>query len=283
MSSSGVPKFMPRAYPSGQVPHLVACVANLSEGRRADVLDELASAAGGDLLDLHRDPHHHRSVFTMVDEEAPRAVARLAVERLDLGSHSGVHPRIGVVDVVPFVPLGETPMARAVAARDRFAAWAASELGIPCFLYGQERSLPEVRRGAFVTLNPDTGPAQPHPTAGACAVGARPALVAYNLWLAGADLARARAIARELRSPSVRALGLPVGDAVQVSVNLLAPGDFGPADVFDAVAARAPVARAELVGLIPEAVLHGIDRARWLELDLGEDRTIETRLADRVA
>ena len=142
-----------------------------------------------------------------------------------------------------------------MAARDSFASWAGAELGLPCFLYGPERTLPEVRRGAFSVLSPDAGPSDPHPTAGACAVGARRPLVAYNLWLESAGLDVARAIARSLRGPAVRALGLPVGDSVQVSMNLVDPLVVGPADVYDQVAAIARIARAELVGLVPRAVL----------------------------
>jgi glutamate formiminotransferase len=190
-----------------------------------------------------------------------------------------VHPRLGVVDVVPFVPLDGESMASAVGARDAFAAWAASELGVPCFLYGPERSLPEVRRRAFVDLRPDTGPPAPHPTAGACCVGARPVLVAYNVWLSTADVAVARRVAAAVRSPELRALGLACGDRVQVSMNLVQPLVVGPADAYDAVAALAPPAGAELVGLVPSAVLDRIPPSRWPELDLTRDRTIEARLA----
>ncbi|MGH9244539.1 MAG: glutamate formimidoyltransferase [Acidimicrobiales bacterium] len=260
---------------------MLECVVNVSEGRRADVLASLAHAAGHDLLAVHGDADHHRAVFTLVGEDAPRAVTRAAVDLIDLRGHRGVHPRIGVVDVVPFVPLGGASMVEAVAARDRFAGWAAEELDLPCFLYGPERPLPEVRREAFASLLPDRGPPAPHPTAGACAVGARPVLVAYNVWLADADLDRARSIAREVRGPAVRALALPVGRGVQVSMNLLAPSEVGPADAYDAVNARAPAARAELVGLVPEVVLRAIDPSRWDELDLAPDRTIEARLALR--
>jgi glutamate formiminotransferase/glutamate formiminotransferase/formiminotetrahydrofolate cyclodeaminase len=270
---------MHRAYPSADRSHLLECVVNVSEGRRADVIGELAGLAGPALLDVHRDPDHNRAVLTLVGEGAPMAVAAGAVERLDLRAHTGAHPRIGVVDVVPFVPLGTSTMADAVAARDRFASWAGEALGLPCFLYGPERSLPDVRRTAFVDLAPDTGPPAPHPTAGACAVGARPPLVAYNVWLDGADLPVARAIARELRGRSVRALGLEVGSHVQVSMNLVEPDVVGPDAVYDEVAARASVARAELVGLLPDAVLRRVDPARWAELDLNPERTIESRLA----
>jgi len=270
---------MARAYPSDEAGHLLECVVNVSEGRRDDVIDELARVAGGALLDVHRDAHHHRAVLTMVGEAAPMAVAERAVQLLDLRVHAGAHPRFGVVDVVPFVSLGRVTMAEAIAARDRFAAWAGSELKLPCFLYGPDRSLPDVRRLAFAELAPDTGPAAPHPTAGACAVGARMPLVAYNLWLAGSDLERARAVARGLRGPAVRALGLRLGNHVQVSMNLVEPDRVGPDDVFDEVDRQVPVARAELVGLLPDAVLRRIDPARWAELDLSPERTVEARLA----
>ena len=260
---------------------MLECVVNLSEGRDQDVLDQLASVCGADLLDRHCDPDHNRSVFTLIGEVAPRALAREAVARLDLTDHAGAHPRLGVVDVVPFVPLGEASLDGAVAARDAFAAWAGRELLVPCFRYGPERTLPEVRRRAFVDLEPDTGPLTPHPTAGAACVGARSFLVAYNVWLAEPDLDLARRVAAAVRSPAVRALGLACGRRVQVSMNLIDPFTVGPADAFDAVAARAPVAGAELVGLVPAAILDRVPAGRYEELDLGAERTIESRLARR--
>jgi glutamate formiminotransferase len=207
-----------------------------------------------------------------------------------------------VVDVVPFValpPLRRAPgeagapsadPALAVTARDLFAAWAGTELSVPCFRYGPMpdgtvRTLPEIRRQAFGSMRPDTGPGRPHPTAGATAVGARPVLVAYNLWLAGSDITAAREIARAIRQPSVRALAFDLGHAVQVSCNLLNPSVLGPAQAFDEVAARLPrgsagIERAELVGLVPEVVLATTPRGRWRELAIGPDVTIEARLAD---
>jgi glutamate formiminotransferase len=244
-------------------------------------LERVVAPAGSALLDLHTDADHNRSVLTLAgaDVEATvRAVAAEAVAAIDLRTHEGAHPRIGALDVVPFVALEGSGPADALGARDRFADWAGAQLGLPCFLYGPERTLPEIRRGAWAELAPDTGPAVPHPTAGACAVGAREVLVAYNLWLAEPDLPRAKAIAAELRSPAVRALGLRVGTAVQVSLNLVDPARFGPADAYDAVAARARIARAELVGLVPRAVLAPIDEGRWEQLDVSADRTIEARL-----
>jgi glutamate formiminotransferase len=166
-----------------------------------------------------------------------------------------------------------------VAARDRFLDWMAADLGVPGFAYGPERTLPDVRRLAFRVLPPDRGPARPHPSAGATAVGARPLLVAWNVSLADPDLALAQRIARDIRGPRLRALGLPVGRRVQVSMNLVAPEELGPAEAWDLVAERAAVAGAELVGLVPQSVLERIDPERWAELDLAEDRTIESRLA----
>jgi glutamate formiminotransferase len=306
------------------------CVVNVSEGRDQHLLHELAGACEDVLLDVHSDLDHHRSVFTLagppdVVQEAVRSLARAAVEMLDLSSHDGAHPRFGVVDVVPFVPLEklETPLGPpeglgspdrletplepigaphsgshlgpAVAARDAFASWAGRTLHLPCFLYGplpsgQVRTLPEVRRDAFVALRPDVGPRAPHPTAGAVAVGARPLLVAYNIWLDGADLALARELAAGVRGPSVRALGFALRSGVQVSCNLLDPFAVGPAEIYDRVATLlqaagpdhspgAVIRRAELVGLIPAAAMERIPVERWAELDLSPDRTIEARLA----
>lgn len=260
---------------------MLECVVNVSEGGRSDVLAGLAEAAGGALRDLQADAAHGRSVFTLIGpeaEEGARSLAARAVEVLDLRTHHGAHPRFGVVDVVPFVPLEGTGMEEAVGARDGFARWAAGALGLPCFLYGPERDLPHVRRHAFRDLAPDTGPGRPHPTAGAAAVGARPVMVAYNLWLDGSGLERAREAARRLRGPAVRALAFHLGGAVQLSFNLVDPARFGPADAYDGAAALGlRIARAELVGLAPAAVLEAVDRGRWEQLDLSPDRTIEAR------
>lgn len=262
---------------------MLEAVVNVSEGRDLGVLDELAAAAGPDLLDLHRDPHHHRSVLTLVGEEAPRRVAAAAVARIDLRAHAGVHPRIGAVDVVPFVPLQGSTMDDAVAARDAFCEWAGTQLALPCFRYGPERSLPDVRRQAWSTLAPDCGPGAAHPTAGACAVGARDLLVAYNVWLAEARLDLARRVAAAVRGDGIRALGLAVGGRVQVSMNLVEPFRVGPDRAWDRVAEHAAVAGAELVGLVPSAVLERTPEGRWRDLDLAPDRTIEARLAVRDA
>lgn len=265
---------------------MLECVVNVSEGRDTDLLSSLSGAAGPELLDVHTDPDHNRSVFTLVGTDAPRRLAMAAVSALDISRHEGVHPRLGVVDVVPFVPLAGSTMADALAARDEFARWAADELGVPCFLYGPDRTLPEVRRRAWRDLAPDVTPVgndAPHPTAGAMCVGARNILVAWNVWL-DADLDTAREIARRVRTGSIRTLGLQTGRYVQVSINLVDPLAHGPAEAWDAVAVEAQslgtvVMRSELVGLVPRAVLDATEESRWEELDLSIDRTIEARLA----
>ncbi len=286
------------------MPLIFECVVNLSEGRDQPVLDELAAAAGPSLLDLHRDADHNRSVLTLAgpaEAVVPgvRALAAAAVERLDLRTHHGAHPRLGVLDVVPFVPYepgarAPDDLTAAVALRDDFARWLGTELGVPSFLYGplaggRTRTLPEVRRHAFSTdgspderLVPDEGPARADPRAGATAVGARRVLVAYNVWVSSAEVARR--VAPLVRGTHVRALGLTVGHRAQVSCNLIDPERHGPDRLYDDVAARVAeaggtVEGAELVGLVPEMVLTAVPRSRWAELDLSEGSTVESRLS----
>ena len=254
---------------------------NVSEGRNRDVIVRLASAVSGNLLDVHTDHDHNRSVFTLVGEDAPRRLATTAVELMNIQDHSGVHPRLGVVDVVPFVPLSGATWEDAVTARNAFAAWAALELQVPCFLYGDERTLPEIRRGAWHQLQPDTGPTEPHSTAGAMCVGARKPLIAYNLWLADVDLATTKKIASAVRTESIRTLGLQVGEYTQVSINLVNPEISNPTHAFDAVKQHADIHHAELVGLLPKDVLFSIPEGRWESLDLAEEKTIEWRLENR--
>jgi glutamate formiminotransferase len=254
---------------------------NVSEGRNRDVLVRLASAVSGDLLDVHTDHDHNRSVFTLVGENAPRRLATTAVELMNIQDHSGVHPRLGVVDVVPFVPLSGSTWEDAVTARNEFAAWAALELQVPCFLYGDERTLPDIRRWAWHQLQPDTGPTEPHSTAGAMCVGAREPLIAYNLWLADVDLATTKKIASAVRTESIRTLGLQVGKYTQVSINLVNPEISNPTHAFDAVKQHAEIHHAELVGLLPRDVLCSIPEGRWESLDLAEENTIEWRLENR--
>lgn len=260
---------------------MLECVVNVSEGANEDVLTALKNACAIDLLDLHSDSDHNRSVFTLVGTEAPRRLAHVTISALLLPHHQGVHPRLGVVDVVPFVPLGNSTMNDALRARDEFAHWAATELNIPCFLYGPERTLPFIRKNAWSSVLPDVGPQSPHPTAGAICVGAREPLIAYNVWLQGVSLQRTREIATLVRTEHIRTLGLQVGEFTQVSVNLVSPTLANPIDVVDAVKQHTTVHHCELVGLLPEETLRAIPQDRWEELDLAEDRTIESRLQRR--
>jgi glutamate formiminotransferase len=264
---------------------VLECVVNVSEGRDLGLLARLAQVVTSSLLDLHTDAHHNRSVFTLAGDdvlEAAKVLCAQAVSELDLRRHEGVHPRLGVIDVVPFVPIGvplgpHMDLSTAMAARDSFAEFAASDLGLPCFLYGPERSLPQIRRTAFHELAPDVGPPSPNPRSGAVCVGARLPLVAYNLVLEAENLDLGKEIAKKIRSHSIRALGLHVGTAVQVSCNLVEPWIAGPTECYDAVAALAEIRSAELVGLLPGEVLDGIDPTRYIQLDVGPDRTIEAR------
>lgn len=267
------------------------CVINLSEGRDASLLVDLSASGGESLRDLHTDAFHNRSVLTLINEASRlasdvRALLGAAFTALDLRRHEGVHPRFGVVDVVPFVALDPEEALEAVTLRDETGAWIADTFHVPVFLYGPVdggfRTLPDVRKLAFRTLMPDLGPKSAPATLGASAVGARDLLVAWNLWLRGVTLGEARAIARAVRRNEVRALAFQVGDQVQVSCNLVAPLVVGTSVVFDRVTsllpARGTVARAELVGLAPKALLEMEDRTRWSQLDLSEERTIEGRI-----
>lgn len=279
------------------------CVVNVSEGRDDAVLAALAAASSDALLDLHRDPHHNRAVLTLAgsaDEvrTAARSLASATLERLDLRAHEGAHPRLGVLDVVPFVPYepgrgAPEDLSGAAALRDDFARWLGDERGVPAFLYGGlpdegARTLPEVRRRAFAPaadgLRPDYGPARPDPRAGATAVGARRTLVAYNVWVSSVGVAQR--VAPLVRRPEVRTLGLAVGDRAQVSCNLVEPDRVGPADVYDKVVRLVrgfggAVEGAELVGLIPEAVLTTVPQARWASLGLSAEGSVEARLSER--
>jgi glutamate formiminotransferase/glutamate formiminotransferase/formiminotetrahydrofolate cyclodeaminase len=261
---------------------VLECVINISEGRNEAVVAQLAQSVSGALLDVHTDPDHNRSVFTLIGTDAPRELTRSALQLCSLDTHIGVHPRIGVVDVVPFVPLHGSTMADAVEARDEFAQWMGHELGVPTFLYGRERSLPDIRKNAWKTLRPDVGPQEQHPTAGAVCVGAREPLVAWNMWLRNVDLAQTRQIAAQVRSAQIRTLGLQVGEFTQVSCNLIAPDTHGPDVAYDLVATHVAIDRCELVGLIPRNALEKIPSDRWETLDLDDTKTIEWRLEHRI-
>ena len=261
---------------------MLECVVNISEGRDEVALERLAVACSGSLLDLHFDGYHNRSVFTLCGdgvEEGARQLSLAASRLLDLRRHHGVHPRLGVVDVVPFVPLLGAAMEEAVAARDRFAAWIAAELSVPAFLYGREMSLPEVRRTAFRGLSPAFGPDHPNPRLGAACVGARPLLVALNFVVAG-DLDAARAVSRRLRSPAIRTLTFDVGGRSQVSMNLVEPERVGPAEAYELAAGLIEIEEVELVGLVPASSLSGRSARVLEQMGIDRTRTIEYRVAE---
>lgn len=231
---------------------LVECVPNFSEGRRTEVVDALAQAVSSteavQLLDRTSDRDHNRSVLTFAGPasaavEAMERAVEVALERIDMRRHEGQHPRIGAVDVVPFVPLGETSMADCVELARSFGRTIAQRFELPVYLYARaaQRSdrevLADIRRPQYEGLQaliaqpqhaPDYGPARVHPSGGAVAVGARPFLIAYNINLQSEDVELARRIARRVRErsgglPRVQALGLYLDDlrCAQVSMNLL--------------------------------------------------------------
>jgi glutamate formiminotransferase len=281
---------------------VLECVPNVAEGRRPDVLELLAAASGPSLLDLHVDADHHRSVFTLAGpgphdaETAVAALATLAATALDLSIHQGAHPRLGIIDVVPFVALHDDHEVAIDAAR-AFADWIALDLEVPVFLYDDadplRRSLPELRRDAFRTRPPDLGPARPHPRLGATAVGARPPLIAVNCWLDTNDGLVARRLARAVRERDgglggVRALGILLDslDVAQVSMNLVDLPVTGLQEACEEVRRLAlhegfEVTRVEIVGLIPAAELErcSSDFREWS--GVGPEVTIEGRLAAR--
>jgi len=295
---------------------LIESVPNVSEGRRLDVVDRMADAItavdGAWLLDRTSDASHNRSVFTIAGEHAPvsEALERLvaaAIHDIDMDVHDGEHPRIGAVDVVPFIPLGATSMDDCIALAHAFGERIATRFGLPVYFYARaarradREKLADVRRGQYEGLKaeidqrgrePDAGPPRLHPSAGAVAIGARPFLIAYNINLASDDVDLARRIARRVREsggglPRVQANGFEVHEPerghpvrAQVSMNLL---DFGVTPlwlVWDSVRALAAddgvtLAESELIGLAPLAAFLAVaDHAG----SPGED-PIETRLA----
>lgn len=273
---------------------LFECVINISEGDNDYLLTQLEHAAGASFRHRHSDPFHNRSVFTLIntDVELKRDVCwliRNAIDVLDLEEHEGVHPRFGVVDVVPYVALDESDRGRAQELRDETAAWL-GDLDIPVFLYGNvhgvERTLPEVRRRAFVDLAPDFGPSHSDESAGASAVGERPILLAWNMYVGGLNADEVHQAARSLRGDGIRTLALQVGSRWQVSCNLIDPLRIGPDVAYDRLLTLLPthgtIEECELVGLAPAAVLLGIDESRWTQLGLSEELTIEFVLEDEL-
>jgi len=278
---------------------IVEAVPNFSEGRNAETLDALAVAVEGEpgaqLLDRTSDPDHHRSVLTIAGEpdaveQAALAAVRVAVERIDLRMHSGVHPRIGACDVLPFVPVSGVSMEDCAAIAHRVAAEIWERFRVPTYFY--ERAHPERRKLETIRnggLAPDIGHGR-HPTAGATVVGARPFLIAYNVNLKTSDVRVARAIARAIREssggmPCVKALGLYLAARKQAQVSMnLTDFEITPlAQVFAAVRGMAEereveIAGSELIGLIPRRALAGTESLdlRWENFD--DSKILENRL-----
>ncbi|NGZ10127.1 MAG: glutamate formimidoyltransferase [Nitrospira sp. LK70] len=296
---------------------IVECVANFSEGRDQAIvqalIDAVASTAGVVLLDHSMDTDHHRSVLTFCGgqdatiEAAFRAV-RIATELIDLRSHVGVHPRIGATDVVPFIPIRDTTMQDCVQLAKRLGGRVGRELGIPVFLYERAAAradhgpLEAVRRGGVEGLafrmasdpdwTPDFGPSRLHPSAGAIAIGARPALIAYNVNLRSTEVDKARSIARAVRQssgglPHLKAIGVELASRgmVQVAMNLTDYEVTPLLTAFQAVKTEAAkrgitVASSELIGLVPEAALDQAAAAS-LQLDrFNSDQVLETKIAE---
>ncbi|MDO8478253.1 MAG: glutamate formimidoyltransferase [Candidatus Rokubacteria bacterium] len=294
---------------------LLECVPNVSEGRDLRTVEAVADAVrgvpGARLADVHADPDHHRSVFTFLGapqavEEAALALAAAVFARVDMRAHRGIHPRMGALDVLPFVPLRDLAMADAVAVARRVGERLGREYGLPVYFYGaaatrpERRAVRDIRRGEYEGLpqkladpawSPDCGPATFNPRVGAVAVGARDVLVAYNVWLDSTDLGAATAIARAVRESSggmacVQALGLPLErrGLVQVSMNLLDYRRTGIARAYDAVTAEAAlrgltISRAELVGLAPRAAFEGRAPETVGLPDLADTKYLDTYLS----
>ena len=296
-------------------PKLFEAVPNFSEGRDgakiSRIADSVRETPGVRVLDLHSDPDHDRSVLTFVGEEGPLleasvTLARACTREIDLAAQSGVHPRMGSLDVLPFVPLGP-PLSEATlehaAQLARSVGEAIGSLGLPVYLYGAAASAPhrenlaEIRRGGYRGLaaragdrlwEPDYGPRELLPRSGAVAVGARPFLVAFNAYLDTEDVEVARAVAGEVRErdgglPGVKALGLEVGGRAQVSMNLTDLGRTSIPAALEAVRRSterrgARVESTELVGLMPLAAV--LETARYyLALpELGPEHVVEAGL-----
>jgi glutamate formiminotransferase len=292
---------------------LIECIPNISEGRRQDVLDACAAAiraTGAKLLDVKPDASHNRTVYTFAgDRDAVKAAALAlfaeALSAIDLRKHAGEHPRLGAVDVVPFVPIEGVTMADCVALAREVAGEVARRHDLPVYLYEEaasapaRRNLEDIRRGEFEGLaakmqqadwKPDFGPAQPHPSAGASVIGARMPLIAYNINLATNRLDVARKIAAAIRQSSgglrfVKAMGVELADRgiVQVSINLTNYEKTPVFRVFELVkreAARYGVAvlESEIIGLIPSAALSA-SAAWYLQIDtFSEDQVLENKL-----
>lgn len=296
---------------------LLEAVPNISEGKNTEVVGALAEAvraiAGVSLLDSSSDPDHNRSVLTLAGEPLPLRGAlleiyRLAVERIDLRLHRGVHPRVGAVDVVPFVPLENATMSDAVSSARALGSVVAERFEIPVYLYGEAARDPHRRFPAAVrrvgleelgerlphdsTWAPDFGPCRIHPTAGATLIGARGPLIAFNALLASDRLDRAKALARSVREssgglPAVQAIGVPLANRgrVEVSMNLLDYRTTSPLAVVHRLRALAAamgeeIVATELVGLIPRAALTGTSPEELGLEGFSAKKILEERLVD---
>ncbi|MCU0582348.1 MAG: glutamate formimidoyltransferase [Syntrophales bacterium] len=293
---------------------ILECVPNFSEGQNRQTIDAIADAlqrvSGVRLLDICTDADHNRTVFTFVGspdgiEKAAAAACDRALALIDMRAQRGVHPRIGAVDVVPFIPLKNAVMADAVETARRFGRAFAQRNGLPVYFYGEaalieeHRELPHIRRGGYEGLEkrmkdpdwaPDAGPSVLNERSGATAVGARDFLVAYNVNLASADLGAARKIAETIRYSSggmkhVKAIGVPLKSRgiVQVSMNLTNFRETPVKEVFDRVRSEAEtlgvqVLESELVGLIPEEALKGVTPQYLMLKDFSDDRILERHL-----
>jgi glutamate formiminotransferase/glutamate formiminotransferase/formiminotetrahydrofolate cyclodeaminase len=286
---------------------LLESVPNVSEGRDLAVVSAIgqAFARGAHVLDIHSDPDHHRSVYTVVADERELVEALLAAiataaELIDLRFHDGIHPRIGAADVVPIVPLPGGEMERARELARELGRRVGEEIGLPVFLYGASAGglrpaffrrggpMELQRRIDAGELRPDFGPSRLDPRAGGVLVGARPLLIAFNVELATGDLADAQAIAAAVRAssgglPGVQALGLllPGTGRVQVSVNVIDVEATPLVDVVRRVREVASergvaVGSSELVGLLPESAV--ADPAVLGLAELPDDRVLERQL-----
>ena len=294
---------------------LIECVPNLSEGRRPDIVgtivDGVRATPGVRVLDVSSDASHNRTVITMVGDRTSMKASVLtlferALDSIDLRSHSGEHPRLGAVDVVPFIPIADVTMADCVALARETAAAVASRFDLPVFLYEEaassekRRNLADVRRGEFEGLSakladpawqPDFGPAVPHPSAGAAVIGARMPLIAFNVNLDTDRLDIARQIAAAVRFssgglPAVKALGVTLAEKgiVQVSMNLTNYHRTSIATAFAAVRAEADrrgtaVLESEIIGLIPAGAIACVHPAELLLTTFSEDQVLERRVA----
>jgi glutamate formiminotransferase len=296
---------------------VLEAVPNFSEGRDLGLVRALVAAIaaeGVEVLDYSADADHHRAVVTYVGdprsvEDASVAAARFALEHIDLTHHRGVHPRVGALDVLPFVPLEGLEMGDAVAAAHRVGARIA-EMGVPVYFYGQAsdppgRGLAELRRGGVEALRdgfpdglrPDLAPSgvdRAHPTAGVTCVGARTVLLAWNVFVEGIALSEARVIAREIREvgggfPGLRALGLRLEGSgrTQISMNLENPDRTPPLAVLSAIEERVArkggrVAETEVIGMIPDALVLPAAQDRLHLPDLDPARLLSRRVAEHV-